>query len=346
MGKGAEMTPLADRADARPAARLGTRAPDPTAKSPPRRADDDRDETTASRIVVATARDDSGETDAEMDAAWDITLTAGRTGGGLPETSDPSSRAALAERRLLETQQVLVQERAKREVAEAILAETAKALSAVRRAAADGGAASTSGVALRGGGEEAATILNEKLALLRADYDALRREFDAKDRDHARLAREVTRLEDGLDLTESGRPVRIDLVMKEMTDADQDELVMSSKLLLDRAKELEQSLAEFRDLDEQRVRTIADVVSTLEQRQRELKDKLRDAGLLDDEYDDEKVLREGLSKYMSPEARAAMGHMLDVDVLYEGPATSPLGKNFYATRTVSWWDKWFGIHAD
>jgi hypothetical protein len=62
------------------------------------------------------------------------------------------------------------------------------------------------------------------------------------------------------------------------------------------------------------VRTIADVVSTLEQRQRELKDKLRDAGLLDDEYDDEKVLRDGLSKYMSPEARAAMGHMLDVDV--------------------------------
>ena len=227
------MTPLADRADARPAARLGTRAPDPTAKSPPRRAENDLDETTASRIVVEAK---GREVDAEMDAAWDITLTAGRTGGGLPETSDPSSRAALAERRLLETQQVLVQERAKREVAEAILAETAKALSAVRRAAADGGAASTSGVALRGGGEEAATILNEKLALLRADYDALRREFDAKDRDHARLAREVTRLEDGLDLTESGRPVRLDLVIKEMTDADQDELVMSSKLLLDRAR--------------------------------------------------------------------------------------------------------------
>jgi hypothetical protein len=120
---------------------------------------------------------------------------------------------------------------------------------------------------------------------------------------------------------------------------------MSSKLLLDRAKELERSLSEFRDLDERRVRTIADVVSTLEQRQRELKDKLRDAGLLDDEYDDEKVLRDGLSKYMSPEARAAMGHMLDVDVQYEGPATSPLGKNFYATRTVSWWDRWFGVDA-
>jgi hypothetical protein len=34
-----------------------------------------------------------------------------------------------------------------------------------------------------------------------------------------------------------------------------------------------------------------------------------------------------------------------VDVQYEGPATSPLGKNFYATRTVSWWDRWFGVDA-
>ena len=220
-----------------------------------------------------------------------------------------------------------------------------KALSAVRRAAADGGGASTSGVALRGGGEEAAAVLNEKLTLLRNDYDALKREFELKDREHAKMSREINRLEDGLDLTETGRPVTIDLVIKQMSTSDQDELVMSSKLLLDRAKELERSLSEFRDLDEQRVRTIADVVSTLEQRQRELKDKLRDAGLLDDEYDDEKVLRDGLSKYMSLEARAAMGHMLDVDVEYEGPATSPLGKNFYATRTVSWWDRWFGVDA-
>ena len=39
---------------------------------------------------------------------------------------DARDRAALAEARLLETQQVLVQERLQREVAESILAETAK----------------------------------------------------------------------------------------------------------------------------------------------------------------------------------------------------------------------------
>ena len=327
------MTPRADRA---------ARPPHDTYASPKK---------SAGEQPLVMVRNDSGTTaetttnDDDGAGAWDLSLTAGRTGGGRPESSDPSSRAELAERRLMETQQVLVQERAKREVAEAILAETAKALSAVRRAAVDGGAASTSGVALRGGGEEAAAVLNEKLTLLRNDYDALKREFELKDREHAKMSREINRLEDGLDLTETGRPVTIDLVIKQMSTSDQDELVMSSKLLLDRAKELERSLSEFRDLDERRVRTIADVVSTLEQRQRELKDKLRDAGLLDDEYDDEKVLRDGLSKYMSPEARAAMGHMLDVDVQYEGPATSPLGKNFYATRTVSWWDRWFGVDA-
>jgi hypothetical protein len=153
-----------------------------------------------SGTTATTTNDDDGA------GAWDLSLTAGRTGGGRSESSDPSSRAELAERRLMETQQVLVQERAKREVAEAILAETAKALSAVRRAAADGGAASTSGVALRGGGEEAAAVLNEKLTLLRNDYDALKREFELKDREHAKMSREINRLEDGLDLTETGRP--------------------------------------------------------------------------------------------------------------------------------------------
>ena len=75
-----------------------------------------------------------------------MTLTNGRTGGGV----DARDRAALAGARLLETQQVLVQERLQREVAGERLAETAKALSAVRRAAADGaGAFAKDGVSLK-----------------------------------------------------------------------------------------------------------------------------------------------------------------------------------------------------
>ena len=50
------------------------------------------------------------------------------------------------------------------------------------------------------------------------------------------MSREINRLEDGLDLTETGRPVTIDLVIKQMSTSDQDELVMSSKLSERRAE--------------------------------------------------------------------------------------------------------------
>ena len=108
--------------------------------------------TTRVDAVASTSR-------AMGDDAYDLTLVNGRTGGGLPEDGTDLDRARVAERRLLETQQVLVQERLAREVAEAILSETAKALSAVRKAAAAGGAAKTEGVPLRGGGEEAVALL-------------------------------------------------------------------------------------------------------------------------------------------------------------------------------------------
>ena len=123
--------------------------------------------------------------------------------------------------------------------------------------------------------------------------------------------------------------------------------MMASKVLLDRAQQMERSVEELREVDEQRIRTIAEMVSTMEARQAELKDKLREAGLLDEgEYDDEKVAelgREGLMRGIKDKEK--LGHMASVEVTYDGPATSPLGKNFYVTRTVSFWDRWFGTHA-
>ena len=108
-------------------------------------------------------------------------------------------------------------------------------------------------------------------------------------------------------------------------------------------------MAELREVDERRVRTIAELMSTMEQNREELKEKLRDAGLLDeDEYDDERVGElgtEGLRRMESAEGKAAMAHMHEVAVTYDGPATSPLGKNFYVTRTASFWDRWFGVHV-
>ena len=279
--------------------------------------------------------------------AYDVTLTNGRTGGGV----DARDRAALAEARLLETQQVLVQERLQREVAESILAETAKALSAVRRAAADGGAGAFAkdGVSLKGGGDEVNAMLNERFSLLKKEYDALRLESASKEVALAKANDEVRRLDDDASRAAGGARVTIPISVKEMTSADQDELVLNSRTLLDRAKDLERYVGELVAVDEQRVRTLAEVMSTMESRQGELKQKLRDHGLLDDdEYDDARVLELGqgaLGRFLSAEGKAALGHMHDVEVTYDGPATSPLGKNFYVTRTAGAWDRWFGTHC-
>ena len=277
-------------------------------------------------------------------AAYAVTLTNGRTGGGV----DVRDRAALAEARLLETQQVLVQERLQREVAESILAETARALSAVRRAAADSGsgAFAKDGFSLKGGGEEVNAMLHERLALLKKEHDALRLESAAKETALAEARDAARRLDDDA----GGDRVVIPIRVKEMTSADQDELVLSSRALLDRAKELERHVAELLAVDEARARTLAEAMSAMESRQGELKQKLRDHGLLDDdEYDDARVLElsQGgqAARFLSVEAKAALGHMHDVEVAYDGPATSPLGKNFYVTRTAGVWDRWFGTHC-
>ena len=80
------------------------------------------------------------------------------------EGLDDAGRAELAERRLLEAQQVLVQERLAREVTEAMLQETAKALSAVRKAAVSGKTtATTTGVPLQGSDEHQKIMLQERL---------------------------------------------------------------------------------------------------------------------------------------------------------------------------------------
>lgn len=318
--------------------------------SPPLRGDDEDEEDPLGLATATTTRSGAlgraafaspsrGLDDARHDE-YDVRLVDGRTGGGLPASGPEMDRAALAERRLLETQQVLVQERLSREVAEAILAETAKALSAVRRAAADGGiVGTTDGVPLRGGGEEANARLHEKLRMLRDDYERLRVDASAKDAQLERSKLEVARLEDATWRAEGGKPVTINMHLREMTTADQDELVMASKALLNRATALEASVAELREVDERKTRAMAELMGTLEGHNRELKEKLKDAGLLDDdEYDDAKVAERAFRE-------EAMGHMREVDVKYSGPATSPLGKCFYVTRTATAWDWWFGVHC-
>ena len=251
---------------------------------------------------------------------YSVSLTNGRTGGGVVEDGSEGTRAMLAERRLLETQQVLVTERLQREITESVLAETARALSAVRKAAADSSnganAFSKDGHTLKGGSDDIAEMLQQKLSLLRNECDVLKANAASKE-----IALRTAENRNGQLLKANGGDyMQIAIHVTEMTSADQDELVLNSKTLLDRAKELEGLVTELLTVDELRVRTLAELVQTMESRQGELKDKLRDHGLLDDdEYDDGKVwemanqqgLFGGDQRALSAEAKAALAHMLE-----------------------------------
>mgnify|MGYP006188682925 FL=1 len=228
----------------------------------------------------------SGKGKATVQNGYDVSLVNGRTGGGLEDDGTDVGRAKLAEMRLLETQQVLVQERLQREIAESVLAETAKALSAVRRAAVEhqGSSFIKDGQTLKGGTDEIAEILNQKLNLLRSEYDVLKAESATKEI----ALRTAENRNEQLVAANCGDYMQIAINVTEMTTSDQDELVLNSKTLLDRAKQLEQYVGELMTVDEERIRTIAELISVMDSRQSELKDKLRDHGLLDDdEYDDD-----------------------------------------------------------
>jgi len=254
------------------------------------------------------------------------------------EDLDDAGRAELAERRLLEAQQVLVQERLAREVTEAMLQETAKALSAVRKAAVTGNTAATTGVPLQGSDEHQRIMLQERLKQVKTQYQELNRKNSEKDAELESLRRLVQTREKDFDLI-GERPVTVNVNVRDMTNADQEDLVLASKDVLDQASEQARAVEQLREVEEAKLRALGDLVTTMESRQSELKEKLADAGLLDEaEYNDAKVLEKA-------GAGAHMGHLGGVAVRYDGPATSPLGKNFYVTRKVSFWDRWFGIWA-
>jgi hypothetical protein len=185
------------------------------------------------------------------DERWDLALVDGRTGGGLPALDDGSAeaRAAIAERRLLETQHVLVRERFAREVSESILAETTRALSAVRASAIEGvggvGRAIGAGPSLAG---ETRDGLRREVAAMDAEAaatrDAHRRDLESRDARLRELRDEVTRLESIVSAhVNDGQIVFLRPTLTTMTSEEQEALVLSSRALIERARELEASVS-------------------------------------------------------------------------------------------------------
>ena len=127
--------------------------------------------------------------------------------------------------------------------------------------------------------------------------------------------------------------------------------------------------SELRSVDDARSAAIDDLVRAMADSRAELgsnllglKQKLADHGLIDaSAYDDDAVRALGrgargggsgsdggsTSSEEDEEDVDVDGRFEDraLGVEYAGPASSPLGVCFYATRGGSAWDRWFGVRA-
>jgi len=370
MGKGAQQR-TETNASSVPASSVADAAAKKKKPSPPPPSTRDAAPADASSSGAGAVDGDDG------DDRWDLALMDGRTGGGLPALDDGSAeaRAAIAERRLLETQHVLVRERFAREVSESILAETTRALSAVRASAIEGvggvGRAIGAGPSLAG---ETRDGLRRELAAMDAEAaatrDAHRRDLESRDARLRELRDEVTRLESIVSAhVKDGQVVFLRPTLTTMTSEEQEALVLSSRALIERARELEASVLELRSVDDARSAAIDDLVRAMADSRAELgsnllglKQKLADHGLIDaSAYDDDAVRALGrgargggsgsdggsTSSEEDEEDVDVDGRFEDraLGVEYAGPTSSPLGVCFYATRGGSAWDRWFGVRA-
>lgn len=252
----------------------------------------------------------------------------------LKKYSDLNARekVEINEKRLFETQATLVRETMKREVTENVLQETAKSLSAVRKAAMQGQTVTQTGGAIPGSVEHQNTMLVTRVKELTQKMQELHAQHQEKESELQSLRRLLQQRETEFDLI-GERPVSINLEVKEVDDEGQMELIEQTRSVLKQAEQQVEAVAKLRQVDRQRTRALGDLVLTMESRRQELQGKLKEAGILE-EYDDDRV----------KSAAAGYGHMMH-NVEYERPVTSASGKTFYVTRTATFWDRFFGIHV-
>lgn len=246
------------------------------------------------------------------------------------EDMDVEEKLETSEKRLFETQATLVREAMKREVTENILRETAKSLSAVRKASLQGQSVETTGGAIPGSVEHQNGILMQRVRELTEKMQSLSAIHQEKESELQSVRRLLQQRENEFDLI-GERPVSINLEIKEFTDEGQFELIEQTRTVLSQAQEQAQAVSKLRQLDRQRTRALGDLVLTMEARRKELQEKLKDAGVA--EYDDDRVAAAGGEGYDAANS----------GVVYDGPLTSPSGKSFYVTRTATFWDRFFGI---
>ena len=277
------------------------------------------------------------------------------------------------ERRLRETQKTLVKERRQREITEAVLEETTRALDSVRRASIvlAAGAASfktttntggngsntnvqpasassnatssvkfmTVGRTLKifsnggKGAEETIEDLLSEIERLRNELETTSLKYDEQDAELAATKQQL-RAKEAYIKDRRQNVVELKMDIREVTSDEQIEFIDKTREVLKAAVHSSLQIEQLKKMDRKRTQALAKLVEHMQMQRDALQLKLNDLGFKDTSEDD--AIHEAMIAKKFHNAN---------DGGKEEPVKTPSGKTFYVTRMKSsLYERLFGIH--
>ena len=274
------------------------------------------------------------------------------------------------ERRLRETQKTLVKERRQREITEAVLEETTRALDSVRRASivlaagasfktttTNGGGSNTNaggGVQpasaspakfmtvgrtlkiLSNGGkgaEETIEDLLSEIERLRNELETTSLKYDEQDAEVAATKQQL-RAKEAYIKDRRQNVVELKMDIREVTSDEQIEFIDKTREVLKAAVHSSLQIEQLKKMDRKRTQALAKLVEHMQMQRDALQLKLNDLGFKDTSEDD--AIHEAMIAKKFHNAN---------DGGKEEPVKTPSGKTFYVTRMKSsLYERLFGIH--
>ena len=273
------------------------------------------------------------------------------------------------ERRLRETQKTLVKERRQREITEAVLEETTRALDSVRRASIvlaagaasfktttnNGGNGSNTNVQpasasssvkfmtvgrtlkiLSNGGkgaEETIEDLLSEIERLRNELETTSLKYDEQDAELAATKQQL-RAKEAYIKDRRQNVVELKMDIREVTSDEQIEFIDKTREVLKAAVHSSLQIEQLKKMDRKRTQALAKLVEHMQMQRDALQLKLNDLGFKDTSEDD--AIHEAMIAKKFHNAN---------DGGKEEPVKTPSGKTFYVTRIKSsLYERLFGIH--
>ena len=283
-------------------------------------------------------------------------------------TMKMNSKESTFERRLRETQKTLVKERRQREITEAVLEETTRALDSVRRASivlaagaasskttTNGGNGSNTNVQpasasssvkfmtvgrtlkiLSNGGkgaEETIEDLLSEIERLRNELETTSLKYDEQDAELAATKQQL-RAKEAYIKDRRQNVVELKMDIREVTSDEQIEFIDKTREVLKAAVHSSLQIEQLKKMDRKRTQALAKLVEHMQMQRDALQLKLNDLGFKDTSEDD--AIHEAMIAKKFHNAN---------DGGEEEPVKTPSGKTFYVTRMKSsLYERLFGIH--